>query len=85
MDAMNDMAAGTGTMGGVEENGEGGSTLMQQAQALLDRFMHDPNDPASASDALLKAAALYEREELVFRNKSSDVFSRERESYPVWE
>ena len=54
-------------------------------QALLDRFMHDPNDPASASDALLKAAALYEREELVFRNKSSDVFSRERESYPVWE
>lgn len=77
--------AGLGAMEGVDENDEGSSALINEAQALLDKFMNDPNDAATASDALLKAAVIYEREERVFRNKCSDPFSRERENFPVWE
>ena len=57
--------------------------LVDETQALLEKFMSDPNDSANASDALIKAAALFEREELVFRGKCADVFSRERENYAV--
>ena len=72
-------------MEGDDGNDEGSSALINQAQTLLDKFMNDPNDAATASDALVKAAVLYEREERAFRNKCSDPFSREREKFPIWE
>jgi len=164
-----------------ESDADGASALMDEVQALLDKFISDPNDAAVASDALIKvtvdasltififihahtrtdtgwmirtyrgdpsvvfvpvwvgvwrlyiraperknqlayalpsaifgtsrldariyctymyntwtkiriralattqAASLYEREELVFRNKCSDVFSRDRENFSIWE
>ena len=61
------------------------SALIDETQALLDKFMRDPNDAAEASDALAKAAALFEREEHVFRQTCSDAFSRDREKFPIWE
>ena len=61
------------------------SALVDEAQALLDKFMADPNNGSEASEALTKAAAVFEREELVFRDKCSDVFSRDRENYPIWQ
>ena len=50
-----------------------------------ENFEQDPNDPAVASDTLVQAAALFEREEAVFRDTCSDSFSRDRENFPIWE
>lgn len=60
------------------------SALVSEAQALLDKFIFDPNDAAVASDTLTAAAHLFEREELVFRDKCSDAFSRDREKCAIW-
>jgi hypothetical protein len=43
-----------------------------------ENFEQDPNDPAVASDTLVQAAALFEREEAVFRDTCSDSFSVRR-------
>jgi hypothetical protein len=60
------------------------TALVDEMKSLLEKFMSDPNDGAVAADTLAKAAAIFEREELVFRNKCSDAFSRDREKFPIW-
>ena len=80
-DAAMDLAADGGE---AQEEDSGVQRLLGQTQELLDSFASDPNDSAQASDALTKAAALFEREELVFRETCSDSFSRDRENFTVW-
>jgi hypothetical protein len=54
-------------------------------QALLDKYLHDPDDGGPAADALLEAATMFEQEELRFRQKNADPFSSDRKHYPIWE
>ena len=56
-----------------------------RVQALVDKFLHDPDDGGPAADALLEAATLFEQEEIRFRLKCADAFSSDRKHFPIWD